>query len=279
MKPIRPPAPIEQELQRAAFALQSGRAAEAEWIAADLLKAKPNEPRALQLLGTALLAQGRGKDAIAPLEQAARRGHDPAVETQLAVALRQAGRDDGALERLRRAAKRRPPFPPAFFELAHQLAAMKHEDEAVELLAEAIAMMPTVAEFSVQLGMIQAGRNERAKAREAFTRALASAPRHVDALYGLARAVQGDGEFAQAAEIYRRLLAVKPDEAAAHIGLGVCLLELGDKDAALKSLGTATRIAPQMQGQALTALTASGRGRFWLRVSDAERALKAAAAS
>ncbi len=278
-KPSRlPPGAIEQALQSAALALQANRMAEAEWIAADILKAAPQELRALQLLGTALLAQGRGKDAIAPLEQAARRGHDPAVETQLALALKQAGRAEDALERLRRAIKRRPPFPPAFFELASLLASLGGADAAIDVLNQGLTLTPNVAELSVQLGFLHSGRNEHAKARAAFTHALASAPRHVDALYGLARAVQAERDYAQAVEIYRRLLTVQPNEAAAHIGLGVCLLERGDKDAALKALGTAVRIAPRMQGQALTALTASGRGRFWLRVSDAERALKNAAA-
>lgn len=265
---------IEQELQRAAFALQSGRAAEAKWIASDILKARANEPRALQLLGTALLAQGLGKDAVAPLEQAARRSHDPAVETQLALAYRQAGRGNQALERLRSTVRRRPPFPPAFFELAGLLASLERTDEAIEVLQQGLALTPNVAELWVQLGFIRAGRLERAKARESFARALTLLPHHIDALYGLARAAQGECNFAEAAQVYRQLLAFKPDEVAAHIGLGACLLEIGKKDAALKAFGTATRIAPQMQGQVLTALAASGHGRFWLHVSDAERALK-----
>lgn len=270
----QPPNAIEQTLQRAAFALQNRRPQEAEWIAAEALKSNPSEPRLLQMAGYALLIQGKPKDAIAPLEQAARRAHDPAVETQLAIALKQAGRAEEALERLRRAIKRRPPFPPAFFELGQQLSALERYDEAIEVLKGGLALMPQVAELSAQLGYILMNRNDRAGARATFTRAIELAPRHVDALYGLARAMQRDGDYAPAAETYRRLLAIKPDEAAARIGLGACLLELGQQDAAMDSLRQASHIAPQMFGQTLTALSASARGRFWLRVSDAEKAVK-----
>ena len=85
---------------------------EAERIAADVLKTNAGSLPALQILGTALLMQGRGKEAIAPLERAARASRDARTETELAVALRQAGRNEEARERLERAVKRKPPFPP-----------------------------------------------------------------------------------------------------------------------------------------------------------------------
>ena len=78
-------------LQRAVFALNNHRPDEAERIARDVLKAVPQQPQALQILGRALLVQGRAQDAIALLEPVARSRHDPEIDTQLAMALRKVG--------------------------------------------------------------------------------------------------------------------------------------------------------------------------------------------
>ena len=66
-------------------------AAEAERIAGEILKANAGHAEATKLFGYALLMQARPEEAVAPLEKAARASHDPEIETQLAIALRQAG--------------------------------------------------------------------------------------------------------------------------------------------------------------------------------------------
>jgi tetratricopeptide (TPR) repeat protein len=273
-QPSNRPKASEQALQGAIFALQMQRPAEAERIAAGVLKANRSDPRALQILSQALLMQGRTAEAIAPLEKAARRTEDPAIETQLAVALQAAGRRDQSLDHLRRATTRKPPFAPAFLELAQQLVSLGRRDEGIDLLKRGLALMPDVPDLSLQLGSILAERNDRAGARALFAQALACAPERADAMHTLAHAMQTDGDFAEAAEMFRRLLRNRPDDAQARIGLGVCLLELGQQEQALNSFRTAMRAGPRMYGQAVAALASSGHGRFWLRPSDAQRFMR-----
>ena len=272
--PHQEPGANEQALQRALAALQSGRLQEAEWLAADVLKRSPADARGLQIFGNALLLQGRAEEATAPLEQAARRTHDPAVETQHAVALSQAGRGDEALARLDRAIKRRPPFPPAFHVYGNLLATQERYDEAIAVVRQGLALTPNVAELSSLLGDILASRDDRAGARAAYSQALTHAPRNVDALWGLARVLEAEGDFAQAAETFRRVLAVVPADAAARVGLGACLLELGQSDAAFDSFRVAARSGDKIYGEALTAVVTSRRGRLWLRPSEAKRFLR-----
>jgi tetratricopeptide (TPR) repeat protein len=273
-QPPKPPGAAERALQQAVLALQAGQPDQAEWLAAEAVKTNPSDARAQHLLGHARLLQGRAKDAIEPLEQAARRSHDPAAETQLAMALRQVGRSDEALDKLERAAKRKPPFPPAFLEMGNLLAALDRGEEAIAVLERALTIAPRMGELSIQLGFIHYRRGDNGKARELITRGLATAPNDVDGLYLLARLLQSQCEYAQAAQTYRRLLALAPHDAAARIGLGVCLLELGQADAAFDSLRSAARTNEKMFGDTLTALSASGHGRFWLKPSDAARRLK-----
>jgi tetratricopeptide (TPR) repeat protein len=272
----RSPIAIEQALQQAALALQNARPAEAEWIAADILKGDPNESRALQISSNALIAQGRLADAIALLEKAVRRSHDPAVETQLALALKRTGRVEDALERLKRAIKRRPPFELAFLELGILLTERGQFDEAAEVLARGVELMPNGPSLWVQLGKAHVLRNHRSTARDCFTRVLDKMPNHAAALLGLARVMQSDGEYAAGAEVYRRFLAISAGEATAWIGLGTCLLELGQVDQATEAFRIVEQRAPQMYGQVLMALCGAGRGRFWLRPSAAARFVRGA---
>src|SRR6478736_2617533 len=105
-----------QLLERAAVALQGQRFAEAEKVAAEVLKSGRTDTAAASILGRALLAQNRGKEAIAPLEKAAQGHRDPGVETLLGAALGSVGRRTEAIDLLRRTIVPRPPFLPAFQE-------------------------------------------------------------------------------------------------------------------------------------------------------------------
>ena len=115
----------DEALQQASRALNAGRPQEAERIAAAVLKTNPRHAGALHVAGYALLMRRRFDDAIAMLEPVARSQHNAEFDTQLAIALRGAGRDDDALARLKRAIKRKPPFAAAFVELGDLLTTMK----------------------------------------------------------------------------------------------------------------------------------------------------------
>ncbi len=119
-----------QLLERAAVALQAKQFVEAEQLAGEVLKGTGTDTAAASILGRALLALNRGREAIAPLEKAAQ-SRDPSIETLLGAALGSAGRRAEAIKLLRRTTVQRPPFLPAFQELAGQLAAIGHVDEAI----------------------------------------------------------------------------------------------------------------------------------------------------
>ena len=266
-------ADIGTALQQAAFALNGQRPGEAERISAEVLRVDPRNARALHIFGCAVLMQGRAADAIAPLEAAARIRHDPEIDMQLAAALRQAGRVDDALSRLRRAIKRQPPYPKAFYELGCALASTKHYDEAAEVFERGRDIAPMVAEFSTQLGRVFLERREFANAKHAFARAREISPASHDALSGMALAHQGAGEHDKAADYFRRCLAAKPDPGT-WLNLGRCLLRLGQLDEGYDCFRFAVRGDPKRYGNALGMLTKSARGRFWLKPSAAARFLQ-----
>jgi tetratricopeptide (TPR) repeat protein len=256
-------------LQRAMAAIQNRRPEEAEGIADRLLSGNPRHSSALHVRGLALLAQGRAREAVAPLEQAAQLRADPVIETHLAIALRQTDRRVQAIEVLERATARQPAFAPAFHELGVILFSLRRLDEAQAVLERGIALAPAVPELSIVLGGVLLDRADRASAKRAFARALVNAPGHPGALYGLGSVLMADGEFIAAAERFRQALARDPGYAQARLSLGGCLLELGRWDEALACLRALVNSAPQMYAQALRTLVSTGRGRFWLKPSEA----------
>jgi tetratricopeptide (TPR) repeat protein len=263
----------EADLQWAAAAISRGQPADAERLARNVLAAMPQHPRALYLLGCALLRQDRAAQAIAPLEKAARALQDPVVETELGMALRTIGRIDDALARLRRATKRRPVHARALHQLAFLLLALGHVEEAIAVLEHGIQLAPAAVELPLLLGVIQHDRREHAKAKAAFSKALATAPDHPDAHYGMASVMLDDAEHSQAAEHFRRSLAGNSGDAQTHLKLGVCLLELGHHDEAFDNIRSAIRIDANLYGLALKLVSTSARGRFWLRPSSAAKRL------
>jgi tetratricopeptide (TPR) repeat protein len=262
-----------EALARAVAAGNAGDLGEAERIVRDVIAKIPQDnarhAEAQQLLGALLMAQQRPRDAIAPLEEAARLAANPDVETHLAIALRDTGRSDDAVTWLFRAIERQPAFPRAFKELGELLRAKRRYGEAVAVLQRGIDAAPTLPELSLLLGGVCLDRADAAGAKVAFARALAIAPGNTDALMGFGVALQYEGDFARAAERFRRVLAADPVHPRARLNLGYCLIERGEMDEGIACLRAAVEATPHNYGAALKMLVGAARGRFWFTRSAA----------
>lgn len=264
---------LARALDQAAHALRAGRPTEAERFAAPVLAADPANLLAAQVLGAALLMQGRPAEAIDPLEMAAQRSEDPSTGIYLARALAGVGRLDEALVQLRECAARRPPFAQAFLELGDQLAEAGAYDEAAEVFEAGLSLLPDASVLKVGLGYVCLRRGDRAKARELFSQVRAEAPERRDAVIALARVMALDGETADAADLFRLALASRPHDPVVCVELGRCLLDLGERETGEAMLRAGAR-APAQWGAALRALAAGAHGRAFLRPSAAARFLQ-----
>jgi tetratricopeptide (TPR) repeat protein len=263
-----------QALERAALALRMRHFAEAERLAAEILKASRTDTAAVSILAQSLLAKDRGSEAIAPLEKAVRRGGDAGIETLLGAALGGAGRREEAIEQLRRTAARQPPFPPAYQELAGQLAKAGRVDEAIAVIERGIASLPENIDLQLDLTRLHLRGNARDKARAILLKAREAAPGRPEILTALARVLLLDGEYTAAADIYRHALALRPEDAMTRADLAACLLEMGERDAGEASLRLALRGQPQMLGRATYTLVNSSHGRFFFRQSAVAKFLQ-----
>ncbi len=263
-----------QILERAALALQAGQFAQAEQFAAEVLKASRTDLAATSILARALIAQKRESEAIAPLEKAARRSGDPTIEILLGAALGGAGRRADAIDQLRRTAAKRPPFLPAFQELAGQLDRAGRLNEAIAAIEGGLALMPGAIDLQLDLARLLLRGNERGKARATLLQAREAAPGRPEILSALARVLLLEGEHAAALDAYRHALALRPDDALTRADLGACLLEMGERDAGEAALRLAARGRPQMLGRTTYALAVSSHGRFFFRPSAAAKFLQ-----
>jgi len=233
-----------EALARAMAIGNSGNLNEAERIAREVLAKNAQHPEALQLLGALLMGQKRPREAVVPLEEAARHSANPELETYLAVALREIGRSDEALAWLYRAIERQPAYARAFQELGNSLRAMRRYAEAETVLKRGLEAAPTVAGLSLALGGVYLDRADAPGAKVAFARALSIVPGDADALVGFGIALQYEGDFARAAERFRRVLARNPGHHRARMNLGYCLIELGQEDEGIACLRAVVQAAP-----------------------------------
>ncbi len=260
-------------LARAKVALDQGRASEAEQIARTVLDKDARNAAAQQLLGGALLLQGHYEEALEPLEGAARVLRDPALDTQLAIALRETGRNEDALSRLKRAIKREPPYAFAFHELGFLLYSLQRHDEAIVAIRRGIEIAPFASNLWVLLGGICHARHDLPGAHAAYARALSISPHLASAHYGMGTVLMSQAVYARAVEHFRIASINAPGDLQARLKLAGCLLEIGQTDAALASLRAAVRDGPQhAYPMSLKLMLSAGRGRFWLRPSAAARA-------
>ena len=177
------------------------------------------------------------------------------------------GRPYDALDALRRAAARRPPYPLAFLELGERLSALGRFVEAVAAFESGLALLPDADGLRIGLAYAHLQRNDRARARSLFEQVRAAAPERQDAVVGLAKVLAAEGDYSAAANLCARALALRPDDTATRVLLGKCLLEQGDRDGGEAALRAAVREAPHLAGAAARALAATPHGRVFLRPS------------
>ncbi len=267
-----PPVTVERLVHEGTQALRSGRVAEAQDLARNLLARHPRNPDALEFFGLTLLAQDKASEAIEPLQDAARVRPGAIVETRLGQALRKTGRIAEALTVLQQASERQPPVSDAFFELGTLLYENRRAAEAEAVLVRGMDVAPA-GQLSFALGTIFLERGDFEDALISFARALAANPGHPSALCGLGRARMARGELDRALEKFREAAANNPSEGRAQFLTAQCLFELGRPAEAIECLRALVAWAPQSFGGAVKTCVEAGKGRFWLKPSAAAKAL------
>jgi predicted O-linked N-acetylglucosamine transferase (SPINDLY family) len=238
-----PKAPSPNELNQLGILFNTGRYTELESRAGSLLSLYPNSGFIWQLLGSALLAQG--KDALHAFRRAAELMPDDAeAHYNLGVDFTDLGKLDDAVASYRRAVKLKPNFAFAHNNLGYLLHTLGQPDAALASCRRAVGLKPDYAEAHNNLGNALQALGQPGEAVASYRRALALKPDYAEAHNNLGITLKALGQPSEAVASYRRALALKPGYAEAHNNLGNALKELGQLDEATVSYRQAIALKP-----------------------------------
>jgi tetratricopeptide (TPR) repeat protein len=245
----------------------------------DTVAKYPDNARARNNLGLALVDAGRVPEAVVQYEEALQlEPENPTAPYNLGKALMLLGRYSEASVQFMRAAELAPDSFEERYNLAYALVKENQLPEAAQAYEEALRIKPESVEAHDNLGVVlmqlgqadrglghfeaayrlapentealndyaeglaSVGRNE--EAIPIFEKALQSQPNSLEAHFDLAAAYQANRQFAEAAKQYAQALQVKPDFAEAHKRLGNVLMELGRPGEAIQHYEAVLRLTP-----------------------------------
>jgi tetratricopeptide (TPR) repeat protein len=235
----------------------------------DTAAKRPENARALNNLGSALVRLGRYEEAEASLRTALElRPHYADAHGNLGVVLANLGRRDEAIRHCRRATAYQPNSSDAHLNLANALAVLGHLEEAVEQCEKALEIEPNYPEVHANLGNVLLMLERFADARAHYEEALRQVPGLLGATNGLAwlMATCPDDSFrdgAKAVVLAREAVRLSGGESAPVLDtLSAALAESGDLAEAVRVQERAVRLASGAQADEFRerlALYRSGR--------------------
>ncbi|MBL3593891.1 MAG: tetratricopeptide repeat protein [Synergistaceae bacterium] len=204
----------------------------------------PDDGEGWRDLGLALLESGKAEEASQALYRAsALRPGDSRIWEGLGRAWSALGRLHDAEGAYRRALEIDPSRASWHHALGVALLGQNRHAEAAAALGEAVRRDPQSPAYRLALARALAGSGQEEPARELLGELLASAP-SPEAWLLLARLEEARGAFEEAVKAFETATRLDSRAMAPLLGLGRCLLALGDPAQALVPLLEALRLAP-----------------------------------
>lgn len=204
-----------KQLEHAAALVADSRTADAEKELSSVLRIAPNEPAALNLLGTIRAKQGRLREAESLFLRSVR-GDNRYVgaHMNLAYLYTLMGQPKNTISKLREVLVLEPGNGEALDRLARLLLAQGEIDEGIKALENAEQSQALPATLLVLLGDAYLKNGDAANAEPRYQRALEQQSDYTEAVLGLAQVSQFKGD-ANAAGVYlaraRKMVASSPD--------------------------------------------------------------------
>jgi tetratricopeptide (TPR) repeat protein len=237
---------------------QRGRLAEAARRYRDVLRAQPDHPDALHLLGVVAHQQGDHRQAAECIGRAVTLSPgNAAYHANLAEAYRALGNLDRAAECCRTALRLQPRSAEAANNLGLVLLAQGKIDEAIVQFRETLRLKPDYAMASNNLGNALRLQGDQGGALAHFRRAVAIDPNLAEARSNLGQLLLERHQPHEALDHLRTAVRLRPNLAEARNNLGNALRETGRLAEARQSYAEALRINPTLamtynnMGQAL----------------------------
>ena len=238
----------------------------------------PENADGLNLLGTAILQQGNGAEAVQYLERAAeqQRG-SAAVLANLAQGYLATGRYREACETFRKASRIAPREPQFHMGMATALALQGRLDEAEAQLTRLTLKFPTVALVWFNLGNVLRDQRRFAAALDAYRKAFELDSSMTEARNAIGSVLHSMLRFAEAEREYRACIEAAPGELTPRYNLASVTMDLGRFDEAELISREIVALAPDLSDAHRLVGTALGhQGRLLEALNWYERAARLA---
>jgi tetratricopeptide (TPR) repeat protein len=209
------------------------------------LRLRPDYPEAHSNLGNALLKAGRGAEAIAECQKALQL--EPAyakAHNNLANALLEAGRNQEALVHYHAAIRLKPDDSKNHYNLGNAWLKEGRLRDAITEYETALRLQPDDAEarYNLANSLFQADRVQEAIAQ--YLLALRLKPGYLDAHTNLGNAYLQSDRVSEAIAQFETVLQAQPDYAPGHNNLGAALFHAGRAEDAIREFQRALRLKP-----------------------------------
>jgi len=218
---------------------------EAEDFYRRALKAAPNHPDGLHLLGLVVNADGRTDEAMALLEGAvAANPGNAEFSNNLGQIYKSAERLEDAINAYQGAINAEPNFSDAHSNLGNALVASGQMEAAIGHYQTAIRIDPNNARAHYNLATTLSDRGDRMDAIESFRKVLVIAPDYAEAHNNLAYCLIEQGAIDEASDHLKRALNLNPGLATAHGNVGNLFAFINDWKSSLDHYTRATELDP-----------------------------------
>ncbi|MEN6458361.1 MAG: tetratricopeptide repeat protein [Thermoguttaceae bacterium] len=211
----------------------------------DTVAKVPNNPRAMNDLGNALLFADLRDEAIVQFQNAlAIEPRDAEICNNLGRALARSGRLDDAILQYRKAIALNPKLAGAYNNLGNAEMARNRVQEGKANYLKALELRPDYAEAHLNLGMVLGSLNQFKEAAKHLQRAIELQPEDAKthSNYGIFLAACGQPE--DAILEFRRAVELRPDFVDARSNLGAALVTGGRLDEAVTEFRAALALQP-----------------------------------
>lgn len=217
--------PVQQVLAQVEQFRRAGRLQDAANLCGQILKARPDDARALNLLSMINHQAGNFPAAIELLKRATVADPGNALfQCNLCEMCRQAGRLDEALAAGLRAIEIRPDYPEAHNNLGIVYFDREQYDEAMGCYEKAFELRPDFAEALSNIGNALRARSRFDEAIASYEKAVTLKTDYAVGISNLGTTLQMIGRREEAMDCFDRALALDPNLANAHSGRSLILL-------------------------------------------------------
>jgi len=212
------------------------------------VRMQPDYVEAHNNLGVALVEEHRAQEAMEQWEEALRLKPDDAeVHDNLGNAMLQAGKIQEAISQFEQALRINPDYADAHSGLGLALEETGRLPEAIGHWEQALRINPECAEAPLahyNLGLALMGQSRLPEAISHYEKALQIRPNHAEGHNNLGVALMRQGRLPEAIAHYERAVQIEPDYAEAHFNMGLALEKLGSTQEAISQYEKALQLTP-----------------------------------